>query len=112
MLGNMPCSPSNKRGPRTQEGSVSKVARSGGGSPNTKITILGRKRNIIIQKGRQYVKVQGELMLLSKAEKLAKQTSSKKNSNTKQSSSTKQTTTKHSTSKQSTSKQNSLKQKK
>jgi hypothetical protein len=92
----------------------------GGGSSNTKITILGRKRNIIIQKGRQYVKVQGELMLLSKAEKLAKQTSSKKNSSTKQQpsstkqqpSSTKQTTTKHSTSKQSTSKQTSLKQKK
>ena len=77
---------------------------SGGGSPNTKVTILGRKRNIVIQKGRQYVKVQGELMLLSKAEKLAKQ----KASSTKQSTSKQPTSkqpTKQSTSKQPTSKQ-------
>ena len=98
-----------------------------GGSPNTKVTILGRKRNIVIQKGRQYVKVQGELMLLSKAEKLAKQKASSskqptskqptskqpsKQPTSKQASTSKQSTTKHqpSNTKQSTSKQSTSKQ--
>jgi len=44
----------------------------------TKLVVLGRKRSIHIVKGRQYVTVQGDKMLLSKALKLDKQNKKQK----------------------------------
>lgn len=44
----------------------------GGGLIKPKINILGRVRNIVIKDKKKYVKVKGELMLLSEAKKLNK----------------------------------------